>query len=77
MAGEHTEKAVVVVYLWNSCYGQMIAPGGRNARAVSLKTSSGPRPATKAHEIDFIHGKTYKMFVSIIGVQLQPNIERQ
>ena len=77
MAGEHTEKAVVVVYLWNSCYGQMIAPGGWNARAVSLKTSSGPRPATKVHEIDFIHGKTYKMFVSIIGVQLQPNIERQ
>ena len=55
----------------------MIAPGGRNVRAVSLKTSSGPRPATKVHEIDFIQGKTYKMFVSIIGVQLQPNIERQ
>ena len=55
----------------------MIALGGRNARAVSLKTSSSPRPATKVHEIDFIHGKTYKMFVSIIGVQLQPNIERQ
>jgi len=55
----------------------MIAPGGRNVRAVSLKTSSGPRAATKVHEIDFIHGKTYKMFVSIIGVQLQPNIERQ
>ena len=55
----------------------MIAPGGRNVRAVSLKTSSGPRPAAKVHEIDFIHGETYKMFVSIIGVQLQPNIERQ
>ena len=77
MAGEHTEKAVVVVVFWNSCYGQMIAPGGRNVRAVSLKTSSAPRAATKVHEIDFIHGQIYKMFVSIIGVQLQPNIERQ
>ena len=77
MGGEHTEKAAVAADLWNSCYGQLIAPGGWNARAVSLKTSSGPRPTTKAHEIDFIHGKTYKMFVSIIGVQLQPNIERQ
>ena len=55
----------------------MIALGGRNARAVSLKTSSGPRPAAKVHEIDFIHGETYKKSVSIIGVQLQPNIERQ
>ena len=55
----------------------MIALDGRNTRAVSLKTSSGPRPATKVHEIDFIHEKTYKMFVLIIGVQLQPNIKRQ
>ena len=77
MAGEHTEKAAAVADLWNSCYGQLIAPGGWNTCAVSLKTSFGPRPATKVHEIDFIHGKTYKMFVSIIGVQLQPNIERQ
>ena len=77
MAGEHTEKAAAAADLWNSCYGQLIAPGGWNARAVSLKTSSGPRPATKVHEIDFIHEKTYKMFVLIIGVQLQPNIKRQ
>ena len=60
MAGEHTEKAGAAADLWNSCYGQLIAPGGWNARAVSLKTSSGPRPTTKVHEIDFIHGKTKK-----------------
>ena len=77
MADEHTEKAAAAADLWNSCYGQLIAPGGWNACAVSLKTSSGPRPATKVHEIDFIHEKTYKMFVLIIGVQLQPNIKRQ
>jgi len=55
----------------------MIAPGGRNVRAVSLKISSGPRPPAKVREINFIHGETYKKSVSIIGVQLQPNIERQ
>ena len=77
MAGEHITKAVAAVVLRNSCYGEMITPVGRSIRALGLITPTGLRPPTKVLEIDFIYGKIYKMFVSIIGVQLQPNIERQ